>query len=89
MLKFLENFCLYFSIAILIHLYYNNLTKNERGSRIMLKENQNKEEMLCGLPKDERRLLLEYRAGKAGEIIRLLKACGSLPVYWPEHPDTH
>lgn len=55
----------------------------------MLKQYQNHVELLCELKEDERRLLEEFRAGRAGEIICLLKECGSLPAHWPEHLDTH
>lgn len=55
----------------------------------MLKQNQNRVELLCELKEDERRLLEEFRAGRAEEIICLLKECGSLPAHWPERPDKH
>lgn len=46
-------------------------------------------ELFCELTEAERRLILAYRTGNAEEIISALKACGSLPAHWPEHPDRH
>ena len=54
---------------------------------MMLKQAQNQDELRHELKEDERRLLEEFRAGRAEEIICLLKACGSLPAHWPERPD--
>ena len=54
-----------------------------------LNQTENQSEMLHELSEDERRLILAYRSRDIEKIIYALKACGSLPAHWPEHPDKH
>lgn len=56
---------------------------------MMLKQIEADSGSLCELDEVERRLIQTYRSGNAEEIICALKACGSLPAHWPEHPDRH
>lgn len=55
----------------------------------MLKQDENRVELLHELSEDESRLILAYRSGDAEKIICALKACGSLPAHWPGRPDKH
>lgn len=54
-----------------------------------VKQTIKKGESLRDLDETEYRLVQTYRSGRAEDIIRALKACGSLPAHWPEHPDRH
>lgn len=56
---------------------------------MMVEQNLNQSEVLNDLNEIEQRLVQAYRNGQAKEIICVLKACGSLPAHWPEHPDRH
>ncbi len=56
---------------------------------MIAEDNLNQNELLNGLDKTEHCLVQTYRNRQAEEIICVLKACGSLPAHWPEHPDRH
>lgn len=56
---------------------------------MMVEQNLNQSEVRSNLSEIEHCLVQSYRNGQAEEIICALKACGSLPAHWPEHPDRH